>query len=179
MKSPEYVLGFVIGLLVSISVVAIIALINRKRNKPKEYDERQQAALGKAYKYGYFTFIIVELTAMVFSLVGIQIPVEPALLHFLIVLCAGSVTAVVSIWKDAYFRIGQKKLAWTILLLIIVMLNIITFARSDRAELITADGLLSYKWLNPAACLFLVLIVANVWLKVIADKKTEKNETED
>ncbi|MBQ5399695.1 MAG: hypothetical protein IIU15_00470 [Treponema sp.] len=101
-----HALGFLGGIL----LVAIAIAVMKKRKQTDRYDERQIASRGMAFKAGFATFLVCELglfTAEIFLGKSIDI-FSPGTLHFLVAMAAAMVFAVVSIFKDAYFPVGQK-----------------------------------------------------------------------
>ena len=54
-----YVAGFLVGIASVAVVIAVMAAVRKKQGRPKaEYDERQLAARGIAYRWAYMTLIL-------------------------------------------------------------------------------------------------------------------------
>lgn len=104
--SIYHVLGFLFAIL---SVVIVIAVLKKKK-LTKSYDERQIASRGKAFRAGFVAFLVCESGLFIAeTLLEKEIDIfSPGVLHLLVVIVAAIVFVVVSIFRDAYFPVGQK-----------------------------------------------------------------------
>lgn len=179
MKSPEYTLGFAAGLITVIVVTVIIAMIIKKvTGKKAEYDERQLAIRGKAFKVGCLTYIIM-LAASIILHTNFDFAVMPFYLEQTLILLAGLGTFICyAIWKDAYFCVNQKKKQWTLAILLASAANFAIFFKT-RENWFTPEGLMNSSWNNLFVSIFTFAIVLNVCFKMLADKKAEKGESCD
>lgn len=110
----EYGMGMLLGIgtavLVSVVIVALLLKFTKTDGSMKcKYDERQSAARGKAYKYGFFTFMACNALYAVLVSVMPKLPIDtPA---FMVLSIAVAVVVCVSscIWNDAYFSLNENR----------------------------------------------------------------------
>lgn len=176
MKSTEYSLGFATGFIAVVVVTVIIALIIKKIiGKKAEYDERQLAIRGKAYKVGCLTYAIL-LAASVILHSNFELAVMPFYLEQTLILLAGLGTFICfAIWNDAYFCVNQKKKQWTLAILLASAANFAIFFNT-RENWFTPEGIMNSSWNNLFVSVFTLIIALNVCLKMLADKRLEKEE---
>ena len=176
MKSTEYSLGFATGFIAVVVVTVIIALIIKKiTGKKAEYDERQLAIRGKAYKVGCLTYAIL-LAASVILHSNFELAVMPFYLEQTLILLAGLGTFICfAIWNDAYFCVNQKKKQWTLAILLASAANFAIFFNT-RENWFTPEGIMNSSWNNLFVSVFTLIIALNVCLKILADKRLEKEE---
>ena len=101
-------LAWVIGALCGIGVVLVILLVQKLTGQTKnKFDERQVAARGVAFKWGFFTMMIYEAAYSLLLAAGIRFADEftgPILGIFAGVAVFGSVAAA----KDAYTALDEN-----------------------------------------------------------------------
>ncbi len=164
-------LTFGIGLIAGILIVAItVLIIKKKTNNNCQYDERQIAVRGKAFKAGFLTFIICQLAVYfieVFKEEALMILV-PGTVSMIVILLSLLVFIEVAIFKDAYFSPNKpfsKK--WYALMLIL------TTAILLRG--FTADDLW-YKVFNLGAGAFMVIVLVSILIKKLISRKSEEDD---
>ena len=168
-------IGAVAGVL---SVMVVVLIMKKTKNKKCEYDERQIAARRTAFKAGFITFVLCELTVFLTE-IAIEEPlviIVPGrgivlLLLSIIILISALVFVEVSIFSDAYFTPNNpcsKK--WVITMIIIGIIAIIQFIRQDEAW---------YKYMNLSCGSFILLIMASVGIKALISKRTSKSEEDE
>lgn len=179
MKSPEYALGAAAGFIAVVVVTVIIALIIKKvTGKKAEYDERQLAIRGKAYKVGCLTYVILLAASMILHS-NFDFTVMPFYLEQTLILLVGLGTFICyAIWNDAYFCVNQKKKQWTLAILLASAANFAIFFKT-RENWFTPEGLMNSSWTNLFVAVLTLVIALNVCLKNFADKKAEKGESCD
>ena len=105
MEDKTYILGFIAGL----AAVALVRLLaGRKRRQAQNYDERQMAARGVAYRLAYTTLVgALMADVLVQSLYGpwTERGVDLILGIFLSVL----VFILACVRHDAYFSLGRSR----------------------------------------------------------------------
>lgn len=110
----ERYLIFVAGALLGIIIVVIQS---KKGGMGSVYDERQLAARGKAFKYGFFTF----LAYFVLYCAQLVLMEEELIANYAAVTigCCLSlfVFVVVAIWNDAYFSLRDKIFTYVMIFL--------------------------------------------------------------
>lgn len=101
-KTIIYVAVYV-AVVLALFVIGTIA----GRHKKAEYDERQLAVRGNAFKYGFLTMFI-GLTLQMVLITGFQFGIEIYFLSSIICFCAGlTVYCVYAIWNDAYIGVNN------------------------------------------------------------------------
>ena len=165
---------FGIGLVCGLAVVAIVMAILKKVNNGKcEYDERQIAARGKAYKGGFATFITAELVVFL-SEMFMEKPLvigAPGVLSCLIILISCFVFVEIAIFSDAYFSPNKPfPKAWFI---IMVFLGIIMIAR----YFLENDAW--YRIINLATGIFILTVMASIIVKLLISKRKSKSEEDE
>lgn len=121
--------GFAIGFFTSIIMAAIVYVVIHKAAgvkhfKGTEFDERQEQARGRAYKYSFFTLLFSLLALMIMFEFNVSMPVSNTLALFIAAMISIDVYAVYSIMNDAYFGLETKKKAYTLILVLVVAANI-------------------------------------------------------
>ena len=165
---------FGIGLVCGLATVAIILAILKKANKGKcEYDERQVAARGRAYKGGFTTFAMAELVVFIAEMF-MEKPLvigAPGVLSILIILISCFVFVEIAIFSDAYFSPNKPfPKAWFIIMILLGISMIIRFFLENDAW---------YRIINLAAGIFVLTVMASIILKLLISKKSEKAEGDD
>ena len=122
--NTSFAFGFAIGLMVVAAACAIVIKVLRQRNgKPVKYDERQQAARGKAFTLAYATLLIYLAVWMILN--SLEIPFFSMYTSVLVgVLISVAVFAGYSIFTDAYFRASDKPTSWIALIGAISLMNL-------------------------------------------------------
>ena len=80
-----------------------------------------------------------------------------------------------AIWNDAYFCVNQKKKQWTLAILLASAANFAIFINT-RENWFTPGGIMNSSWNNLFVSIFTLIIALNVCLKMLADKRLEKEE---
>lgn len=122
--NTAWAFGFAVGLMVVAIASAIIAKIIKRRNgKPAEYDERQQAARGKAFTLAYATLMIYLAVWMILN--SMEMPFFDMYTSVLVgILISVAVFAGYSIFTDAYFRTSDKPATWIALIGGVALMNL-------------------------------------------------------
>ena len=122
----DFSTGLFAGILSALLIYLLVAQFTKKEKlNNNDFDERQELIRGKAYKYGFFTMIIMTLFVMAAIEFNISLPVTASLAMFIALLISIDVYAVYSIINDAYFGIGTNKMRYCIFFVIIIALNLV------------------------------------------------------
>ena len=130
--NTSYIFGVLAGAVVAIVIVVVIALLIKKLGNSNdgfkaEYDERQNAARGKAFGYAFYAMLIavgIELVYHVACPDGF-LTLNPMYFDISTLFFGLLVYASVAIWKNAYIGINQTFKRSVILLLIIAAFNLV------------------------------------------------------
>lgn len=101
-----YVAGVLVGIGSAAVVIAVMAAVRKKQGQPKaEYDERQLAARGIAYRWAYMTLIFSLLANT--GVETIWGPwAKPGVAVWMMIFLSIGVFIVACVRKDAYFAVA-------------------------------------------------------------------------
>lgn len=162
--------AFYIGLIVGILIVAIVSLISIKRKCRGQYDERQKAIQGVAYKVGFFAmFAYFIINGFICMEIGEWLPIID--MNF-IGLCFGIVCfAGYAIFNDAHLSLNSKPFKFSLFISFVAIINYVCFF-INVMDGDTPEAFL----LNLICAVFLTVICFMIIIKVIIDKHNEKKE---
>lgn len=157
-----YVAGVLVGIGSAAVVIAVMAAVRKKQGRPKpEYDERQMAARGVAYRWAFLTLMLsLAVNTGVEAIWGPW--AKPGVSAWMMIFLSVGVFVVVCVRRDAYFAMAQdpKASLWLFGAVVLQIPNIIITLRSGG---FVEDGLLTWDALSPASgALFLVLTVCAI-----------------
>lgn len=159
----SYVAGVLVGIGSAAVVIAVMAAVRKKQGQPKaEYDERQLAARGIAYRWAYMTLIFSLLANT--GVETIWGPwAKPGVAVWMMIFLSIGVFIVACVRKDAYFAVAQNPRTYLWLFGAVVVLQIPNIIITLRSGGFVEDGLLTWDALSPASgALFLVLTVCAI-----------------
>ncbi|HBM99091.1 MAG TPA: hypothetical protein DD413_06660 [Ruminococcus sp.] len=164
--STAFYIGFIVGIL----IVAIVSLISIKRKCRGQYDERQKAIQGVAYKFGFFAmFAYFIINGFICMEIGEWLPIID--MNF-IGLCFGIVCfAGYAIFNDAYLSLNSKPFKFSLFISFVAIINYVCFF-INVMDGDTPEAFL----LNLICAVFLTVICFMIIIKVIIDKHNEKKE---
>jgi hypothetical protein len=167
--------GMIIGLIVGLLIVVLLLFLIRDPNAPvKEYDERQVAAKGKAYKYGFYSFLIWFGLAVFASEADVAFPVSTSVLMFLGLLFAAAVMVTVSVMNDAYFRMDEKRGTFTGVLCALAVTNILLGVTHITKGDVFVDGKMTFMGsANLLVGIFTAYLLIILLIKYLLDKREE------
>lgn len=165
---------FGVGLACGLLTVVIVLAILKKKNKDScEYDERQIAARGRAYKGAFATFIMSELVVFIAEII-MERPLvigHPGVLSILIILISCFVFVVIAIFNDAYFSPNKPfpKVWFGAMILFGIVMIVRYFLENDSWNRI----------INLATGIFILSIMFSIIIKLLISKKADKAEDEE
>lgn len=185
--SIEYILGVIVGVVVSVGVIYLFLRILTKKNHPeikgsKRYDERQLIAQGYAYKCAFWTIVFYEtifgcLQVYTNKIDGFSFFKSP-INSFLGILLGVLVYGVVCVMKDAYMSVYDNAKTTSISLLLISGCNIIPAAMKFAKNDLVVDGVWDVNVLNLYAGIAVAVIMVVFWIKLAINKKNEASDEE-
>ena len=179
--STEYIWGYVFGVAVVLIPVAIGVLIYKLRHKNSgKYDERQELARGKAFKYAFFVQLGYNGLTMVLDQV-ITPWADRSMEVFVGVVLSAFVYAAICIRKDAYISFQERPQMYVIMFSVIGGVNLlITFMNFAMGNTFIENGLLTFRAANLICALLLLLlaIVLGVKSRRDANEEPERQELE-
>lgn len=159
----SYVAGVLVGIGSAAVVIAVMAAVRKKQGRPKpEYDERQMAARGVAYRWAFLTLMLsLAVNTGVEAIWGPW--AKPGVSAWMLIFLSIGVFIVACVRKDAYFAVAQNPKASLWLFGAVVVLQIPNIIITLRSGGFVEDGLLTWDALSPASgALFLVLTVCAI-----------------
>ena len=161
---------FGVGLGVGLLFAGVIILLKKKLGKPCEYDERQVAVRGKAFKAGFITFVICEFCAFLIELFT-EAPLmifAPGIANIIIILISVLVFLEIAIFEDAYFSPGKPfSMKWCLIMLLFGLLTVIRGVTEDE---------LWYKCMNLSLGVFFLIAMVSIIIKALMNRKAAHNE---
>lgn len=174
--SKAYIAGIVCGLLLVFAVGFIIGFVKKKKQKaPAEYDERQEAVRGKGFKYGYVALVAYLAVYCLLDVLEIYWCSTGAGLFFGFLISA-TVFLVYCIYKDAYFTVSDKPGFYVILLAVLAAANLVCGFVVPGLKGLERDSLLGIEDINFMVAGFILIILANVLVKLHMDKRAGEME---
>lgn len=185
--SVYYYLGMVFGFIFAFLLLAFLRWLVRKMGgsvdrcgRKDSYDERQQLARGKAYKYAFFTLIFyVTIVSLIsefsriswfMSFCGIWIGVCLSIMVF----------AVICILEDAYMSLYENAKGVIMIFSIVAIMNLVVVVRiiMERRPILE-NGAISLDYMNLVVGVMICVILAVFCGKVIYNKKHLDEEEEE
>lgn len=163
MDTEPYLAGILAGIMAVAVVTAILTAVRKKQGRPKpEYDERQMAARGVAYRWAFLTLMLsLAVNTGVEAIWGPW--AKPGVSAWMLIFLSIGVFIVACVRKDAYFAMAQDPKASLWLFGAVVVLQIPNIIITLRSGGFVEDGLLTWDALSPASgALFLVLTVCAI-----------------
>ena len=163
-----------IGLLIGLAIGALILFVSKKVNKNQQYDERQLAARGNAYKAGFITFVICELVIFFVELFTEQplVLYKAGNLQMLVTLFSALVFVEYSIFADAYYYATQKfSLSWCIIMLFLGGTYVLQFILAEEKQ--------SKVLILGAGVMIIVAMISLIIKQALNKKEALKLEEED
>ena len=158
-----YLAGILAGIMAVAVVTAILTAVRKKQGRPKpEYDERQMAARGVAYRWAFLTLMLsLAVNTGVEAIWGPW--AKPGVSAWMLIFLSVGVFVVVCVRRDAYFAVAQDPKASLWLFGAVVVLQIPNIIINLRSGGFVEDGLLTWDALSPVSgALFLVLTVCAI-----------------
>ncbi len=167
-QSVGLAIGVALGLVVAI---IILKAINKDGKMITKYDEMQEKARGKAYKYAFWTVIGLEAIMAIIRSGVDEIPIEDLLVHFIIIVLGIMVQVTYAIWHDAYVGINTNPQKYAIFAILISVINLFFGGMAIASGRMIVDGVLRFPFGNIICGLIFVIIGVEVFIKNYIDKK--------
>lgn len=118
-------------------IFIILALIIRKTNKRSDYDERQLAVRGKAYRAAYLVFLVLILFNGLFYVFTGKSLADPCVTSVFSMCVSIIVFAFKCMANDAYIGVSTNARKYVVLLIIIGVLNVFNAVIYFKEEIIS------------------------------------------
>ena len=170
-------LGILAGILVGLLIAVILMKITKTNdNSRSEYDERQTAARGQGYKYGFFTFMIGDAVYAVFTTGFERLPLCVASAMGLIIILSVLVHISYCIWHDAYFSLNENQQRLKIIFALCGLVNLAVSIVSICEGEMMVNGVLQIHSLNLFCVVLFLVFLTELALKY---RKGGSQEDED
>ncbi len=159
-------LGILAGISGGLLIAVILMKITKTNGNPRsEYDERQMAARGQGYKYGFFTFMIGDAAYAVFATGFERFPLCAASAMGLIIILSLLVHISYCVWHDAYFSLNENQQRLKIIFTLIGFINLaLSIVNICMGEMVV-DGVLQISSLNLFCVVLSFALLAELALK--------------
>ena len=168
--------GFICGIAVAALLIwALTRRFNTDGKSKTEYDERQKAARGVGYMYGFYILAGWVVVLMALDMLELKLPVTGTVLYFTGLVVSGLVLAGYCIMHDAYWGMNSNVGYYTKFFIAIGALNLIFgFLEMAKGNMVV-DGVLQNNFINFEAG---ILIAGIGVLLLIKKHKDDVSETE-
>lgn len=170
-----YLIGATVGLLVGLAVAVPLLKFMKKDGKLKcKYDERQEIVRGRAFKYGFFTYLVYLFLDMIYG-DYLERVMERGVVSFAGLILGVVVYAGYAIWNDGYFSLNEYPvrvvLTFAVLsLTYFAVAGIHIFALKDMVK----HGVLSIHAITLLCGIMMLIILLLVLVKCACKKGLEE-----
>lgn len=155
-----------------LAVLFLFSFIRRKKGIKKcEYDERQAAIQGTAYKYAALTGIIGGIIAALFVDIDV-LPITGGFALIMVSFLMIEVYVICMILKGAYFGISGSWKKWTLCIILIGIPNLYFGIKHILSDGLT-EGRLSAADVNLPLGIFFLVIAATVFFQRARERREE------
>lgn len=176
----SYTIGLCAGIM-AVMIWMVITKIFRKDKNGNAYDERQKIKRGEASSIAFFSMLIAELIVAIVTQENGQILMTPFMWHMSIIFFGATVFGLCCVWKDAYFNVtdNAKKSRRSLfismgLILILSIIGSIRYGMENK--FLNENGLLDSEFIIVIVCIMIALLLINITIKSLVDKKSEKED---
>lgn len=173
----ESSIGFAVGLMVGLVIVVLLLKYSNKDKKlMTEYDERQRAVRGKAYRYAFYAELFAQAILMWIFMTGIDLPIEDYALLFIAVIIGCIVLAAYCIWNDVYWGLNNDRKRYHIIFIIAIILNILPVLGAVKSGRLFENGKIGMPMLNIVVLIMMAVVYVLLLAKKIASGDADSKE---
>jgi len=165
-----WIMGIIVGI---VFALIIIKALNTNGKLKTDYDERQVAARGKAYMYGFYAALITNVLILVIDVGNESILNYGAMVMFVPIFVGITVQVTVSIFKDAYIGMNNNFKKYMIFMCWISAFNLMVGIRPVITGDMVKDGKLQSPFISLLVGLMFVIIAIDFIIKRIMDGREE------
>ena len=167
--------GFAIGLMIAaVLLVAIFKYANSDGKVRTEYDERQKAVRGKAYRYAFYTEVFAQTIVMWLFMAGIELPIEDYALVFIGIILGCMVLATYCIWNDVYWGLNNNHRRYQLIFAAAVVLNILPVIMNALNGTLIENGKIGMPVFNIIVLVMMVIVYAELLIKKLVGDRNEE-----
>jgi len=170
-KISTYIL---VGIFIAVIIVLIAIVAKKTDGRLKgQYDERQIAVQGKAYKMAFFTGLGYTAIIWALDITEVKIPMDMNVVALLGILISTGVFATHSILEDAYVALNDSRKRTIIILGFIGVFNLVLGVINLFSREMFTYGKLNFRSSNLLCGITLVYILVIFLIKDIKDKEED------
>lgn len=174
MMNTASLLGFVFGIVVACLVVwLVMRKFNTDGKTRTEYDERQKATRGVAYKYGFYSFVAYMIVLIFLDCIGVTIPAPDSVKCFTGIAIGVMVLCWYCIMHDAYWGLNNNVNLYVKFIIAASAINLIFGIIEIARGNMMVGGVLQNSFINLEAGILLALVGIVLIVKNIRDRKEE------
>lgn len=169
---------YLAGIMAVAVVTAILTAVRKKQGRPKpEYDERQMAARGVAYRWAFLMLMLsLAVNTGVEAIWGPW--AKPGVSAWMLIFLSIGVFIVSCVRKDAYFAVAQNPRTYLWLFGAVVLCQIPNFLLQLRSGDLVEDGLLTWNALSPACGVLFGVMFVCMLVRLRRQKQEEQEDAE-
>ena len=160
----------------AVIVYFLFRFANKDGKLKTEYDERQKAVRGKAYRYAFYAEIFAQVLIMWLFMSGVKLPVEDYALIFTGIILGCLVLACYSIWNDVYWGLNNDRRKYHIIFILAMALNALPVIGSAAGGSLFVNGRIGLPLLNIIVLVMMMVIYVEMIIKKILDKRADSKE---
>ena len=164
--------GLAIGLFVGLIICVVIFKYWNKDGKIKtQYDEMQELVRGRAYKYAFWTLVAYEAIMCILSGFSFNLHADMFIMHFSGIIIAALVHASYSVWNDAYMGLNTNAKRFTVCMILIGLVNLLSGIAAIAGGSLVIDGVLQAPFTNLLCAFVFIVIGVEIAVKDRIDKR--------
>ena len=167
-----YNVGFAVGILLGLILVAIIFAVKKKKRGKGEYDERQELIRCRGYKIAYFTLMICTAFVLCFKAGDGFKYVDTDTAFVISIMISIVVFAIYCIIKDGYFGVFEKPKSVLVELFIIGVANLVIGLVNKEKWFV--DGKLSMGSTNIICAVTILIVTLAGMIKLLLVKREDE-----
>ena len=172
--SSSFIWGVAVGLVVTLVIAALVALIFRKSGAMcHDYDERQQAARGRAFRTAYFTLAVLIIANGLYVLATDRPWCDGFTAAFIPLCASAAVFAIQCIMRDAYLSVSSRPKSTLVLFSLVGALNIGLGLMNLVQGRILSDNLVTFRSANLVCGAMFIAIIPALLIRVSQQKRAD------
>ena len=170
-------LGLTIGVTVGLVLCVVIFKFWNKDGKVKtKYDEKQEKVRGKAYMYSFWTLAACELIVSVLDGFGVKLFSDLFVANLSCIIIAALVNASYSVGKDAYMGLNTHYKRFTIVMILVGIVNAMSAIAGFASGSMLVDGVLQPPFTNLMCAIIFIAIGIELFVRnSIAAREEEED----
>lgn len=166
------ILGFIVGIcVVALLLWAMSRRLNTDGSTKTEYDERQKAARGVGYMYGFYTLMAYFAILIAVDCMEVTLPVSNTIIYFTGIVVSGLVLTWYCIMHDAYWGMNNNVSFYTRFLLGVGGINLVYAIIEMVNGKMIVDGILQNTFINFECGILIAGIGIMLFIKSRKDRK--------